>query len=457
MPLVSATSRKLSRTTLGLFAGLLSPALCLAQSSPELQQILQRLEHLEEQNRELVEEVRALRAQLSAAPPEAAKAEPPAALEERLEVQERRTDELAQTKVEASQRFPIRITGMALFNTYLNSKQSGGAEYPTVATPGTPASGGATLRQTILGLEYQGPQTFLGGTVKGSLYMDFFAGGGGFNSLLHIRTGSIELDWATRSLRAGVEKPIFNPREPTSLAQVGISPLTGAGNLWLWIPQVRFEQDFRFGGSSGLRAQFGAVQTSESQPYQATSYVADLEPTRPGLEGRFEFFHRLDDIRRFEFATGFHESVSHVADTSVPSRVLSFDWFANPWRRLEFTGVSYTGQNVASLGTGGIRQGVTALGPGIARPVHNQGGWAQLTFLATPRLSFNLFSGLHDDRNSDLMRGRISNNLAYGGNFLYHLAPNVIFSMEASQLRTSYIGASLVRNNHYDLALAYLF
>ena len=44
----------------------------------------------------------------------------------------------------------------------------------------------------------------------------------------------------------GLEKPIFNPREPSSLAQVGISPLTGTGNLWLWLPQVRVEQDFAF-------------------------------------------------------------------------------------------------------------------------------------------------------------------------------------------------------------------
>ena len=102
------------------------------------------------------------------------------------------------------------------------------------------------MRQTIIGLEYHGPQTFLGGTVSGALAMDFFTGGVNFNSTFRLRTGSINLDWKTTKLMVGIDKPIFNPREPSSLAQVGISPLTGAGNLWLWMPQARVEQDFAF-------------------------------------------------------------------------------------------------------------------------------------------------------------------------------------------------------------------
>ncbi|HWB95736.1 MAG TPA: hypothetical protein VG672_03515, partial [Bryobacteraceae bacterium] len=374
--------------------------------------------------------------------------------EDRVTVAEHRIEEQAQTKVEASQRFPIRLTGMALFNTYLNSKQNGDSQYPTIAVPGQARNGGATLRQTVLGLQYQGPETLWGGQVKGSLFMDFFSGA---TQTLRIRTGDVEIDWGSRSIRAGIEKPIFNPREPNSLAQVGLSPLTGAGNLWLWIPQVRFQQNFSFGDRSGLRAQIGVVQTRESQSYQATSYVPELEDARPGLEGRFEFFHRLDDERRLEIAPGFHTSVSHVAETSVPSNLFSLDWFANPWRKLEFTGAFYTGQNVAHLGTGGIRQGFTVLGPGVARPVHGLGGWGQLTWLATPRLSFNLFAGRQDDRDRDLLPGRIGYNQSYGANFFDRLAPNVIMSLEASQVRTGYIGANLLLNNHYDLALAYLF
>src|SRR5206468_1103611 len=106
--------------------------------------------------------------------------------------------------------------GMALFNAFLNSKENGGAEYPVVAGPGTAERGGATVRQTIIGLDFQGPATVWGGKIRGSVYMDFFAGT--TNSAMRVRTASIELDWKTRSIMTGLEKPIFAPREPSSLA-----------------------------------------------------------------------------------------------------------------------------------------------------------------------------------------------------------------------------------------------
>src|SRR5439155_25464898 len=167
------------------------------------------------------------------------------------------------------------------------------------------------------------------------------------NQLMRLRTASIEVEWKTRSVMAGLEKPLFAPREPNSLSQVGVSPLTATGNLWLWIPQVRFEQAFRLGESTRLRAQLGLVQTREALSYQATAgYVPDIEPSRPGFEGRFAFSHGAAEGRRIEIAPGFHTSTTHVADTSVPSNLISLDWFFNPLRTLEFTGAFFSGQNV---------------------------------------------------------------------------------------------------------------
>ena len=76
---------------------------------------------------------------------------PPA--EERLQVQERRTEELAETKVQASRRLPLSITGMLLFNAYMNTRFSGAQEFPTVASSNAvPRTAGGTARQTVLGL-----------------------------------------------------------------------------------------------------------------------------------------------------------------------------------------------------------------------------------------------------------------------------------------------------------------
>lgn len=452
------------------FAVLLWPLLLGAQTQPELAGILERLDRLERENRELAAEVRTLRAKFDApgdsnairpadgeTVPGTETAYPtgssPATIEDKLNIQGQRIDEQAQTKVEAAQKFPIRLTGMALFNAFMNSKQNGGNDYPLVAGPTGARRSSATLRQTIIGLEFRGPSTVWGGHVHGSVFMDFSAGA--TNSAMRIRTGSIEIDWKSRSVMVGLEKPIFNPREPSSLAQLAVSPLTGSGNLWLWAPQVRVEQDFSLGRSTGLRAQMGVVQTREAGPYPGTNITATPEAVRPGLQGRFEFFHSLDDERRIEIASGFHSSQTHVVGRSVASDVVSLDWFFNPWRRLEFTGFLYDGQNITPLGAG-YQQGYGVYYRGI-EAVHSRGGWGQLTIHAAPRLDFHFLSGQQDDTDHNLNAGRIGKNLLFGGNLYYHLAPNVILGLETTQLRTSYIGQGIRINNHYDLALGYLF
>ncbi len=455
----------------GLLFGAAVSLCCMAdahaQTSADLQQILQRLDRLEQQNRELLDKVHTLEQELAAAREASptASAAPTPTLEDRIAVQENRVEELSQTKVEASSRFPIRVTGMALFNTFLNSRTSGDTEYPTTAAPYGVSSAGATLRQTTIGLEYAGSQTVGGGKVRGSLFIDFFGGSlRALDQTVRLRTAIIGVDWASRSVEVGIEKPLISPRDPSSLAQVGVSPLTGAGNLWLWIPQIRVEQKLKLGERTALRAQIAAVQTSEDLPSNSgaiSGYAADAAPSppyegrRPGIEGRLEFSH--GEGRRIEIAPAFHRSVTHVAGTSAPSNIFSLDWLARPASPIEFTGAFFTGQNVAVLGTGAYRQGFTIPRSGYVEPVHSRGGWAQVTLHATPRLSFHIFSGQQDDRNSDLVPGSIGKNLVYGANFFYRLAPNVQATFETTQTRTNYVGRASLLNNHYDLGLAYLF
>ena len=415
------------------------------QTTPDLATILERLDRLERENRALAEQVRELQAQLGTPAPS------PPTVTERADIQEQRTADLAQTKVEASQKFPIRLTGMALFNAFANSKQSGSSlDYPVVAQPAGQAHSGASVRQTIIGLDYNGPLAVWGGKVRGSVYMDFF--NAGTNSEMRVRTADIEIAWKDRSVMAGLEKPIFNPREPSSLAQVGISPLTGAGNLWLWLPQVRFGQDLKFGANTGLQAQFGAVQTREIGPYVGSAVP---EAARPGVEGRLNFYHAIDEDRRFELAAGFHASTTHAGGFSIPSDLYSLDWSFIPWKPLEFTGFFYSGRNVAHLGSG-TRQGF-GVNPTFAEAVASRGGWGQLTLHALPRVDFHIFTGQVDDRNDDLDEGAIGKNLLFGGNVFFRIAPNVLVGLEATQLRTVYLGQGVRINNHYDLALAYRF
>ncbi len=447
-----------------------------AQNTPEMREVLARLDRLENDNRALTEEIRALRKDLavlhtSAAAETASSATTSADSsvsdgqqtgQERQAVEHSRIEEMAQTKVEASQKFPIQITGMALFNAFVNGRDNNQADNPTVASlaPGN-ATGGGTLAQSTLGLLFNGPLTVGGAKVTGSVYMDFFGGStSSLDHLVRLRTASINLDWTNTSLSFGQEKPIISPRDPDSLAQVGVSPLTGAGNLWLWQPQIRLEQRVSLGSDSGLRAQVGVFQTSllntatSADSYASPQPGQQTEDSSPGGEGRLEFWRRWSETGRLEIAGGFHVNRNHVARFSLPSDVYSLDWFFRPFSKVEFSGMFFHGRNVAVLG--GLQQGFTVIG-GRWIAVPSTGGWAQLRFPITPRLAFDIYGGQEADRNSDLPSMYVAKNQGYFGNVMYRLAPNVIVSLEGGQIRTTYSQIGNRLNDHYDLAIAYMF
>jgi hypothetical protein len=443
---------------------LLLPVCALAQTSDQFREILDRLSRLEEENRALTSEIRALREAVAsshpatpATPTDTAEAAKSGAVptSERLDVVENRVQEQAQTKVEASQRFPVKLTGTLLFNSFLNGRYSGGNQYPTTAqTTAGPSESGASFRQTVIGLQYDGP-TWEGAKIGGSAYIDFFQGtSSSLDHLVRLRIATLDFDWKNTTLTFGQDKPIISPREPNSLAQMGVSPLTGAGNLWLWQPQARIEQRFHFGESAGLMAQLGIFQTAEGADVVPAQYTNSQAPGRPGYEGRFNFWRDFGSHRRIEIAPGFHFSSSHVAGTSVPSSIFSVDWLIAPVSRLQFSGMFFDGKNVSGLGS--LRQGYSFFGDHVV-PIHALGGWGQISVPVTTRLTFNAYSGEEADRARDLLSGAIRRNLVGAANLFYRFGPNVLGSFELSQTRTAYIWIGNRINNHYDLAIAYLF
>ncbi len=462
----------------------LFPLLLPAQERGDFQQILQRLDQLERENHNLADEVHALRAEIAGArPPVSSPASPaspalaqataavgtpvnappepvnvsPVPMEERVAVLEQRTEEHSQTKVEAAQRMPVTLAGMVLFNSFINGRASGSAQDPLVASLTDSVSrGGASLSQSIIGLRLQGPRIIGGGQVRGSIDLDLWGGSASsLNHLVRMRVATIQVDWKNTSLMVGQDKPLIAQRDPDSLAQVAFSPLTDAGNLWLWSPQARIEQRFAIGDNAGIRAQASVYQTSEpsagvSPPYQSTLSIAN-----PALQGRFEFWDQYASRGRIEIAPGFHVSETHVGGVSIPSRLFAIDWMLQPLAKWRFTGTFFHGRNAAGLG--GLRQGFNFSDENHFTAVRTSGGWAQVSLLATKRLTFNSYAGLESDNAADLLAGQISRNFVYALNSQYRLGPNILLGLEVSQARTAYTGGRIRLLNHYDLALAYLF
>lgn len=396
-----------------------------------------------------------------------------ARLEEQVEVHNNQLKEHAQTKVESDSRFRVRMYGQILFNTYLHTADSPQRTAPPNApSPINPPLArqrnfGSTLRQTTLGFVLDGPRV---GSARLSAETEFdFYGGvtddsfGGVLGQIRMRTGSVRLDWENTSLAAGLHHTLISPREPASLASVWYAPLSEAGNLWQWRPQINLERRQSVGESSQLLWQGGVML-----PFGETLAGTPIEGT-PSPQGRLAFRHTTAAEKRFEIGlAGLVGRRDFLPRRRVTAYVVSTDWLIPLGNRWELSGETYFSK-ANNLGEqSGIRAdaifaitGPLNLAATTVRGVHAFGGWSQLTFNARRDLDFNFAYGIEDPRNRDLFDGvRLANlrfrNHAASANFIYQLRANFQVSLEYRRLMTDY-AAGRRRSDHYNLALGYNF
>ena len=187
----------------------LVPGIIAAQTREpaNLERILQRLDVLEQQNRELMTEIHALREQIASAAARSRGALRPGAASAGARLwrsgsmsRNNGSATWPRTSVESEHHSAVELTGMVLFNSYLNGRYGGGAEYPTTAAAEAGAHfDGATLRQTIVGLKFQAPEHVAGAEVSGDAYVDLFGGSG---------------DTLDQLVRLRIANSIFNGRTP---------------------------------------------------------------------------------------------------------------------------------------------------------------------------------------------------------------------------------------------------
>jgi hypothetical protein len=422
--------------------------LAAAQEPVTMQKIMERLDSLEKQNQTLLEEIKALR--------EAVKAQSPADkqdADDRVTRAEDRIAEQAQTKVGTAQHLPVSLNGMILFDasqvqgTRNNNFQQSYGSYGE-GTPG----GGATLRQSIIGLSVQGPAIAGGGRVNGSISMDFFASSNNEN-VFRIRNGDVSFDWANRSITVGQDKTIIAPLQPTSFSHVGIPALTGAGNLWLWRPQVKYEERHAFSSNTAMvfdAALFSTAESSTTTP----SLASAIATGGPALQARIGLTHNWNAQSRLALGIGAHESHSYLAGQSIPSRVISADLLFKPLHWLELTGTVFKGENFANLG--GLPVSVASNGASLV-PVKGTAGWMQAALFLTNRLTLDAYAGRQVNAVRYLSPFQIGGTLVYAGNLLYRFGPNVVLGFEAGRENVSYANHTLILANRYDATLAYLF
>jgi len=414
-------------------------------------------------------------------------------LEERQAVLDSEIATQDQTKVESESKYPVKISGMVLLNGFVNSSGVDVASNPALAIGG-PGSAGASVRQTMLGLDARGPHLF-GAHSYADLRMDFFGSqaaststsnySGYFNAntgLLRLRTAHAGLRWDQTQIYFALDRPIINGESPTSLTAVALPALAWSGNLWTWNPQVGITQKFGPAESGGVELQAAIIDVGDAPltPVTAPSGSSTTTPpssaeqsSRPGVEARVAILGSEQDENRNHFGVGGYVAPHLSAlGNRYDSWAATLDTRLLLPARLQLSGSAYRGLALGGMGGGGYKDFAYTPIPNTlayySRPLNDAGGWAQLKEKANERLEFNAAYGIDNVFASDLriyfdstgpmaQYFNLARNRTVTGNVIFSPSAYLLFSLEYRRLESAPVLGLPATTNIIGIGAGYKF
>ncbi len=408
-------------------------------------------------------------------------------LRERASYNQSQIATLDQEKVESESKYPVRLTGLLLFNGFVNTRAVDQAATPAVAISG-PGDTGASMRQTLLGFDARGPHLF-GARSFGDLRVDFngFPAEGNTASsyynanstLLRLRTAHAALLWSRTEAYFALDRPIFSPDAPSSLTAVAEPPLAWSGNLWTWNPQVGARQDVMLPASRDLRFEAALMDVGDA-PLTAFAYSASssapapassAEQSRwPGVEARMALLGSESDEQSSHFGAGGYFAPHHTAfGNSFDAWAATLDAGLHLPARLEASASAYRGLALGGLGAGAYKDFLyykaPITGTVYLRALDDVGGWAQLKEKFSQRIELNGAFGIDNAFAGEVSRyaiaGNFYQNLArnrtYTGNVIFSPIAYLLFSLEYRHIASSPVEGSAAQSNVIGLAAGYKF
>jgi hypothetical protein len=404
-------------------------------------------------------------------------------LQERQQITEAQVKVHDQTKVESASRYPLHVTGLILFNSFINRGNVDNIDLPEAALNNqsnttSNGSGGASFRQTILGLEGYGPR-IAGAHTSASVDLDFF-GGLAYSSYatsagtVRMRTASINLDWDNDSIQAGMVAPLISPLSPTSYAMIAEPGLAGAGNLWTWAPQLRYAHQFPLQSGRRLQLEFGlwdppTAGYSTNQLFRAPS--PGEASKQPGYESRLSYGTFTGEHPFHIGLSGYYSRQSYPGNQSVDSWAVTTDWRIPLSSRFEVSGEGYRGRALGGLGGGAYKDvlfGIySSTGLNSYRGLNAIGGWTQFKAHFSPFLEANASMGLDDAYADDFhefvfpptttaTQLRARNNMVFG-NLIFRPKTYIILSPEYRRIWTWPIYGAGSTADIFTLSAGYQF
>lgn len=368
----------------------------------------------------------------------------------------------AESGVRTRSRIGLEFSGRVLMNVFQNSKETNNADVPMYrkqVPDGSPKGGlGMTIRQTQL----SGAVTVrdvLGGTFFGDLDVDFFGGqmpspGGRTFPLMRVRTARAIVEWENSQLLIGQEQPLVANLNPVSLAAIGAPNFSYSGNLWLWIPQIRY--GWRSNGALRFGAQGALLAPTSAEPQDVfdTGFDSAERTGMPYVQSRLSvgWGAREDGA---EVGVGYHlGSLQDSAQAKHASNAITVDFLVPLPLRLELRGEAFSGQMLSGLGGGGIGQN---FGVDSITPVRSVGGWVQLNHRLSPRLLWGVGYGFDDPNDDDLEPVNVKfKNVTQALHLQWRPSGPLVFGLEWRSTKTSY-DASDYGNTHINLAFGFEF
>ena len=357
-------------------------------------------------------------------------------------------------------RVSLEFSGRALMNAFSNSSRSNNVDVPLFARPdsGTGPQGGVamSIRQTRVALALS-VSDVAGGTFRGDLDVDFFGGqmpssGGRTFPLVRLRTVRGAIAWRHGEVMVGQDQPLVAGLDPVSLASIGTPGFTAAGNLWLWLPQVRATVQSAGRIRFGVQAAVLAPASGDANSAFDTQFDAAERTGVPSVEGQVRAqWGEQESVGTV--AVGVHTGrVADALGVERDSRAVTVTLRVPIGSRLELLGEAFDGQALKGLGGGGIGQG---LGVGGV-PVRTRGGWGQLNLRASSRLLIGAGFGMDDPEDADIPVGGRIRNTATEAHLHWRPSGPIVVGFEWRSIATDFTSGSRT-NQHLNLAVGFEF
>ncbi len=385
-----------------------------------------------------------------------------------------------QSKVETVSKYPLKLSGLVLFNSFVNRGRVNNIYAPVVAlresVEAADGSTGATLRQTILGFNAKGPKIF-GAESRSDVRVDFFGDQAGYSyspseGMLRLRTAHAELDWPETRLVALLDKPIISPLNPTSFAMVGVAPLAWSGNLWTWLPQLEIAQKLNIGDHQlGIEAAMIDVADPPINYGSVAKAVGAAQRSQfPGSELLLSFSG--DRVGRVPAVTvgGYWGPHRYDYGQHTDAWAVTASGLLPLPRGMELSGEFYRGQSLGGLG-GGVYKDVVLMKPFLDEDAQVEGlnaigGWAQWKFRMTNKIEWNAAMGEDQGQASQLRSAQLDYSNLYAalarnqtvfGNVIYRPSNYLMLSFEYRNIRTWPLHGNAYSAQAYVLTTGYEF